>query len=317
MKSIFLNSLFFKQWLVGLTDGDGTFTIIRKPCSWYFSYKISLFIPNIQLLYFLKKMLKVGTVKKENNMASYRIQDIFSLENILIPIFDNNPLLTVKQHKFLKFKKCLKIYKDPLISINDKNKLIETIWSEPLSSHYISNVWSNSLYIHWFLNMKSNLYKFEPIEFINLEKPKSIEFINSINSIITKPWLCGFIEAEGSFHLVKKDTNRIVHAFGIVQKNDSHILLAISKIFHIKAKMQLNKKDNCYSINTTNSRSIENIIQYFEGPHKNRSFLKGIKSLEFKIWARTYRKYKNNYIKLIEIQKILRRLRTKIYLLKE
>nr|YP_006280970.1 putative LAGLIDADG homing endonuclease [Helicosporidium sp. ex Simulium jonesi]ACT36197.1 putative LAGLIDADG homing endonuclease [Helicosporidium sp. ex Simulium jonesi] len=165
MKSIFLNSLFFKQWLVGLTDGDGTFTIIRKknrPCSWYFSYKISLFTPNIQLLYFIKKMLKVG----------------------------------------------------------------------------------------------------------------------------------------------------------IVQKYDSHILLAISKIFHIKAKMLLNKKDNCYSINTTNSRSIKNIIKYFEGPHKNKSFLKGIKSLEFKIWARTYRKYKGNYIKLIEIQKFLRRLRTKIYLLK-
>ena len=37
---------------------------------------------------------------------------------------------------------------------------------------------------------------------------------------MTKPWLVGFIEAEGSFYLTNKDSNRRVHGFGITPKLD-------------------------------------------------------------------------------------------------
>ena len=41
---------------------------------------------------------------------------------------------------------------------------------------------------------------------------------------MTKPWLVGFIEAEGSFYLVSKTPTRIVHGFGLTPKLDSVVL---------------------------------------------------------------------------------------------
>jgi hypothetical protein len=37
--------------------------------------------------------------------------------------------------------------------------------------------------------------------------------------------------------------------------------------------------------------------------------MKGVKSLEYRIWARTYHKDKGNYAKLSEIRDIIRKLR--------
>jgi hypothetical protein len=52
----------------------------------------------------------------------------------------------------------------------------------------------------------------------------------------TKHWIIGFVEAEDSFYIVKKDINRCVHAFAITQKKEVHILEQIRDIFHIKLK---------------------------------------------------------------------------------
>lgn len=95
---------------------------------------------------------------------------------------------------------------------------------------------------------------------------------------MSKDWILGFVEAEGSFYLVNKTANRITHGFGLTQKLDRHCLEAIARILHIKTsvKYKENKTDNnFYSLDTTNSRAIENIIYYF----KNQ--LKGIKSFEY------------------------------------
>ena len=41
---------------------------------------------------------------------------------------------------------------------------------------------------------------------------------------MTKPWLVGFIEAEGSFYLVSKTPTRIVHGFCLTTKLYSVVL---------------------------------------------------------------------------------------------
>jgi hypothetical protein len=58
--------------------------------------------------------------------------------------------------------------------------------------------------------------------------------------IVSKPWLAGFIEGDGSFYLVRKSENRMVHGFAISQKLDKILLQAIKKIFRLK----LNTKRN-------------------------------------------------------------------------
>ena len=92
---------------------------------------------------------------------------------------------------------------------------------------------------------------------------------------MSKPWLIGFTEAEGSFYLVSKTKTRIVHAFEITQSLDFIVLQAIKYLLGIKTNVQ--SKKNIYSIVTTNSRAIENIIDYYHNT------MKGMKSVEYRI----------------------------------
>jgi hypothetical protein len=96
-------------------------------------------------------------------------------------------------------------------------------------------------------------------------------------NIASKPWLAGFIEGEGSFYLVRKEENRIVHGFGISQKLDEIVLQAIKKILHISATVKYKENHNYFILDTTNSRTVENIIAFF------KDNLVGMKSVEYKI----------------------------------
>lgn len=111
---------------------------------------------------------------------------------------------------------------------------------------------------------------------------------------MAKSWLVGFIEAEGSFYLTNKSPKRIIHGFGLTQKSDYLVLEAIGYILHLKTKVKQNKSSNSffYSLDTTNSRAIENIIDYFE------NCFKGMKSVEYRIWSRSYKKNKGNFEEL-------------------
>ena len=123
---------------------------------------------------------------------------------------------------------------------------------------------------------------------------------------MTKPWLVGFIEAEGSFYLVSKDRTRIVHGFGISQKLDRIVLEGIRRILHIPTTIKFKSNHNYYILDTTNSRAIKNIIEYFHNT------MKGMKSLEYRIWARSYVKYKGDFDRLLKIRNIIRKLRIKL-----
>jgi len=118
--------------------------------------------------------------------------------------------------------------------------------------------------------------------------------------------LVGFIEAEGSFYLVSKESTRIVHGFGLTQKLDSVVLEGIKFILHISTDVKFKSKYNHYILDTTNSRAIENIIEYFH------STMKGMKSVEYRIWARSYVKHKGDFNKLSEIRDLLRKLKTRL-----
>jgi LAGLIDADG endonuclease len=125
-------------------------------------------------------------------------------------------------------------------------------------------------------------------------------------SFPSNEWIYGFIEAEKSFFIVNKDKNidRMVHSFGITQKLDKIILDFLQKKFHISSKV-LHTKRNIYKLETTNSRSIVKIQKFFLNK------LKGIKSLEYKIWARSLH-YKKNNEKLLIIQNQLQKLKNKL-----
>lgn len=117
--------------------------------------------------------------------------------------------------------------------------------------------------------------------------------------VISKEWLVGFTEAEGSFYLVKKGPSRMVHCFEITQKKDKLVLLAISYVLDITV---YEKKEYCTCI-TTNQKSVEKVINYFFRT------MKGMKSLEYRIWSRSYQK-ENSFEDLVKVREMMKKIRS-------
>lgn len=289
------NSLNFEEWLVGFVDGDGTFNIYINPQEnkINFTFKIGQSLYNIKVLYLIKSKLGVGdiNIKEGSNSAAYRIRNKEFILTKIIPIFDKYPLLTSKRFDYLKFKECLIIsFRDDItLRSSKKIELIKNIKTKNISNNFISDAWGS----------------------LNIDNIKSVTDIR-LRTIMSKSWLTGFIEAEGSFYYVKKDVNRIVHAFDITlrTKLDPIVLYAIKYLLHINATVQYKNKHNYYIIGTTNSRNIEYIQNYFS--YKNdKSYFLGSKSFEFKVWKRSYRKFKGNYIKLERIRNWINKLKNK------
>ena len=271
----------FYQWLVGFTDGDGCFTISRsiahnyKP-KWNLFYKIGQSSYNARALYFIKKELGCGSVHFESKTtnADFRIRNRVTLNTVIFPIFDKYPLLTSKYFYYLKFKKAYNILEDTSISYAEKDKLLLILINEKIPKNYISLAW----------NKVNN----------------NINDTNDAKCVMSKYWLIGFTEAEGSFYLVSKSPTRLVHAFEITQKLDFIVLKSISHILGISVK----KKIKYNTVITTNSRAILNIIDYY------KNTMKGMKALEYRIWATSFVKYKGNYDKLYKTRNLMRKIRS-------
>lgn len=282
----------FHQWLAGFTDGDGSFSIIRvAEGKWTLFFKLTQSTSpasrggttppegastyNLRVLYYIKKQLGAGSVHIDTNCnkRDFRIRDRKNIGSIILPIFDKYPLLTSKYFSYQKFKKAYGILENPNLSTKEKDNLLLKLQSEQVPTDYISPAWKA----------------------VNYE----VNNTNEAKSVMSKYWLIGFTEAEGSFYLVSKDSTRIVHAFEITQKLDPIVLKAIAHILGIS----ISKKKLHYTVVTTNSRAISNIIDYYSNT------MKGMKAVEFRIWARSYVKYKGDYEKLKKIRENIRVLR--------
>lgn len=269
-QSLNQNKELFYHWLVGFTDGDGTFSITYSNSKWSLIYKISQPEYNTRLLYFIKTQLGIGKINKVNNTVSYWVRDKKKLAEVIFPIFDNYPLLTSKYFNYLKVKEAYYILEDTNLTKIKRDELMLNLVKTVPSSDYISPAWEK------VNNQVSNT--------------------NEGNMVMSKAWLIGFTEAKGSFYLVNKTDCRIVHGFEITHKLDLIVLSAIGYILGIKTY----SKNTHFTVVTTNSRSIENIINYYTNT------MKGMKSFEFRVWARTYVKHKGNFTKLNEIRNKIR-----------
>lgn len=123
-----------------------------------------------------------------------------------------------------------------------------------------------------------------------------------LSEILTLPWVSGFIEAEGSFYICKKDHKRYCHGFGLSQSGNQLLLEALRKYLKIEAKVKL--RGSYYLLDTTNWRTLKGIKDRFV----KRNKLIGIKSLEFRIWERSM-KHRFDDEQLKSIQTLLRNLR--------
>lgn len=275
------NKAVFNAWFTGFTDGDGSFSIINQKGRWSLIFKIGQSTYNLRVLHFIKKQLGCGRIYKEKDgkMADFRIRDLHTINNILIPIFEQNPLLTSKSFNYDKFKKAAQILSNRTYSKSEIEVLLNSLKSTNMPFDYISPAWT---LIH-----------------------NTVQDYSSAIKVMNKWWLIGFTEAEGSFYLVNKSSNRLVHGFEITPKLDKIVLMAIKYLLHISTSVAI-KKPGYYYLSTTNSRAIKNIIKYYSNT------MKGMKSAEFRIWARAYNNHRTDYLALDKIRKNVRIMKTNL-----
>lgn len=204
-------------------------------------------------------MLGVGSVsvnKAKDNTSHYGVRNIQHIIHYILPIFETYPLLTSKYFNYDLFKKAIVIMNDSSLSNKEKDEKISYLKTQCRPDNFISPAWN-------CLNNKVNS-------------------ILDAKTVISKSWLIGFTEAVGCFFIIKKGTLQLVHAFEITCpcKLDKIVLEAIALILGLKVK----KKKIYITVTTTNSNSIHNIISYYF------KTMKGIKALEYRIWARSFTK---------------------------
>jgi len=272
------NSTQFSEWLVGVTDGDGTFHFSKnKKGIWSFTFKIGQSNYNLRLLYYIKAKLEVGTVSVPNskdNCAEFRIRNIQHIIQYILPIFDQYPLLTSKHFHYSLFKEAIFIMNNSSLSKEDKDTFITNLKSQTIPDSYISPVW----------------------QIIG----NNVTSLTDAMRVVSKSWLIGFTEAEGSFYIVKKGPNRLVHAFEITQKLDIIVLEAIAMILGLKV---IHKK-TYNTVVTTKFEAIQNIIEYYF------KTMKGMKSLEYRIWSRSFNKKNKDFEYMKKTQLFMRNIRS-------
>ena len=117
---------------------------------------------------------------------------------------------------------------------------------------------------------------------------------------LNKFWLIGFTEAEGSFCLVNKTSDRIAHGFALTKK-DRDVLEEIRLILNIKPLVRWNRK-GFWVLDATGKDDIKKIKDYYF------KCFKGVTSLYYRIWARSFRD-KGKYSKLLSVKNHLRKLK--------
>ena len=228
----------FCERLVGITESDGGISIERTRKEKYvWSYYVDQTRYNETLLIYVKSILGVGKIEKsDEKMRKWRVREKGLLKEIIIPIFNQLPLMTSKKYRYDLWLEGMKIWESGKEK-EEKVKEVEKIKEK--------------------MNIIEEGYRSREPEGINID------------------WLSGFVEGDGSFYIPKKEENRYVTGFGITQKLDEHILEEIRKELKINTKVR--EKRGHYILDTTNSRAIENIRDYFEGRLISR------KNVEYKI----------------------------------
>lgn len=159
----------FYEWFCGLTDGEGSFMLLRRQDGYGFKFQIQLHVDDIKMLHFIQNTLGMGKVYITESAARFVVTNVKDTSEI-IDIFSRYPLNTYKLLNFLDFKKAFGIYTSSKQKTPDIIAKVEQIREG-----------MNSLRVDF------------------TARP-------SCSVRITPYWLLGFVEGEGSFFTRKNFT---------------------------------------------------------------------------------------------------------------
>nr|AQX36045.1 hypothetical protein [Saccharomyces paradoxus] len=170
----------FYKWLVGFTDGDGSFYIKlndKKYLRFYYGFRMH--IDDKACLMKIKNMLNMPSNFEETTKTIMLVnsQKRWLYSNI-VTIFDKYPCLTIKYYSYYKWKKAMI---DNLNGMTYNNKDV--------------------------LNIQNTINNYEVMPNLKIPYDK-----------MNDNWILGFIEAEGSFEVIK---TRNICSFNISQHQRS------------------------------------------------------------------------------------------------
>lgn len=252
-------------WFVGFTDGDGCISYYKEKKyenNWRHEYSIGLSIKDIRLLYKVKKFLGCGNVRKYNNVAILTIKKIKHLLTVILPIFDNYPLLTEnKRINYLKFR-------DTLLK-----KVIASKKSSEVEKKIASVLLENTPKV-------SKIYNMEIESLLDSPEIPCDFFAN---------WIVGFTEAEGSFYFVNLQNGGLRPEFRLCQNDNQTLLGRVRETIKLnrQVSLQTNSKTHYYIV-AVSKESVQRTIEFYTNPSLTK--FKGIKLLSFQLWLKGIKK---------------------------
>ncbi|MEM9686434.1 MAG: LAGLIDADG family homing endonuclease [Bacteroidota bacterium] len=190
-----------QKWAVGIIDGDGHIGLEwtnKENTKWVPVLKVTLHKYNSRAIYRLKKILRIGKITYSGNTITYRVRSKALWHSILIPLFDEFHLRSMKYAAALVIKKAL--YMVQVGNATPKN-ILKLQQSLDRKTDPISPIWKNG---------------------------------TGLKEILDLDWLAGFIEAEGSFYILSNGQ----HGFAIGQAYDQHIIIGIHRLFNVQSKLK-------------------------------------------------------------------------------
>lgn len=204
----------FYQWFVGFSDGESNFQIQVKYSDTAktqvrganFAFTIALHVDDLAVLEYIKDKLGIGTVtvKSTVHVCVFTVTNREGLYKLIF-IFDKYNLNTTKYQDYLDFRKAFILYQERDLNLYklDKNIIIDQI-----------------------IGLKNSMNKQRTC------LDNNIFSLHTNKTGITKSWLLGFIEAEGSFFISRTD---IEPSFSIELSSAQLFLLESIKDFLINS----------------------------------------------------------------------------------
>ena len=231
---------YIEPFFVGLLEGYGTITADLGTSKKYIRVRIVIALKNeINNQIMLNKIKNIiggrVTIERQDKYVTWIASSQSDVNKVLL-ILARYPLLTIRKQCQLEFAKNCLLYKD---------------------------------FDNFILNRK-NMYK---------NKKDFLDILNNNTEIklpfYFKPWLSGFIEAEGNFNLVFNDKGYLrKSAFSIGQLDELHILNMIKFYFQSENKIIIDKKkinfkgnindSDYYRLSLYNALSRKLLFEHFE-----------------------------------------------------
>lgn len=255
-------------WITGFTDAEGCFTVkifkdAKAKLGWRVQlvFQIKLNARDFVILLRIKNYFNVGHVRRVNdNIISYTVTNLKDLVKVIIPHFDNYPLLTQKWADY-------QLFKSITLLVLAKEHFTHEGFLKILGLRYYLN---QGISEELILNFKNIVPVVRPI----------VPVID-----IIEDWLIGFVDGEGCFYIniVKSEKGyKVWLLFQITQHiRDTELFERIAFYFNCGSVKIRGKDLDAVDFELTKFENINNIII----PFFNLNSLQSSKSEDFKLFC--------------------------------